>query len=325
MKRQLLIIGFAIILSITFSCKKEPPKPIWSTFTKSDGLASDTITCITADAHGNVWFGHENSKISKFDGKNWTKYTKYTDYPRRVNSIAIDALDNIWIAVTDWVSKFDGTNWTTCISLRDSTLSPIYDIRYVLSVKDVEVDNQNNIWVSICSYGLLKFDGSNWTTFFSDGYRLSFQNVWSMAVDSKNNIWFASQDGTTRFDGTHWFTYNSDLAFINSIAIDSHDNVWFGTNGGGLIKFDGTNTTVFTMLDGLPSNLVGYIGIDKQDTKWITTGYGSTGIWKFNGKNWILLTTLDGLVDNNITSFAVDSKGDKWFGTNRGVTRLHDN
>jgi ligand-binding sensor domain-containing protein len=59
--------------------------------------------------------------------------------------------------------------------------------------------------------------------------------VWTIAVDSKNNIWMNScrfrQGGLVKYDGTEWTVYtpnNSRLPvnMIHGIAIDKSDNVW---------------------------------------------------------------------------------------------------
>ena len=62
---------------------------------------------------------------------------------------------------------------------------------------------------------------------------------------------------------------------VNAIAIDGQGNKWIGTNGGGLVKFDGVNWTVYnTWNSGLPDNNVRSIVIDRLGNKWIGTNGG---------------------------------------------------
>jgi ligand-binding sensor domain-containing protein len=84
----------------------------WTTYTTSDGLASNMVYAITIDSQGNKWFGTKGGKftpgtgISKFDGTNWTTYTTEDGLADNwVTSIAIDAQNNIWFGTDGGVSK----------------------------------------------------------------------------------------------------------------------------------------------------------------------------------------------------------------------------
>ena len=66
--------GFVIlIVTITFSCKKETRSPGWTIYTDSNGLSSNTVSSIAIDSQNNKWFG-TTTGVSKFDGKNWFNY-----------------------------------------------------------------------------------------------------------------------------------------------------------------------------------------------------------------------------------------------------------
>ena len=83
--------------------------------------------------------------------------------------------------------------------------------------------------------GIMKYDGTNFTLYNSTNTPIPEDFVYSIAIDSKDNIWFTScrfrEGGIVKYDGTDWNVFtpeNSDLPvnMVQSIAIDQNDNVW---------------------------------------------------------------------------------------------------
>src|SRR5690349_20777478 len=67
---------------------------------------------------------------------------------------------------------------------------------------------------------------------------------------------------------------------ISSIVEDDNGYLWMATHGGGLTRFDGQEFKVYTTLDGLLSNIVLNITIDKKKNLWIVH---PRGITRFDG------------------------------------------
>ena len=117
-------------------------------------------------------------------------------------------------------------------------------------------------------------------------------------------------------------TENSVLAgnYINAILKDSTGILWFGTDNG-VSKFDGTNWTTYTKTDGLSVNNVRSIATDKYGNMWFGTWLG--GVTKFDGTTWKTYTTSDGLAGNSVMCISSDDEGNMWFGTwLDGVSKL---
>ena len=208
-----------------------------------------------------------------------------------------------------------------------------------------------NKWFA--GWGVLKFDGTNWTTYFTSNGLVN-NTVHAIAIDVSGNKWFGTDSGVSELSGSTWtnYTVNSTSNGLSNnqvycIAIDASGNKWFGTNGG-VSKFDGSNWTKFTTSNGLVNNYVYAIAIDISGNKWFGTNGGVSkfdgtnwttytapggvvsiaidaqgnkwfgtwsGVSKFDGLNWITYSTSNGLSDNNIRSIAIDAKGNKWIGT----------
>lgn len=67
---------------------------------------------------------------------------------------------------------------------------------------------------------------------------------------------------------------------VRALIEDKNGYVWVGTEGGGLARFDGSSFRVYTTLDGLQSNIVWHLMLDRHDNLWIVH---PRGITKFNG------------------------------------------
>jgi len=69
---------------------------------------------------------------------------------------------------------------------------------------------------------------------------LSNSNVFSITQDHQGFIWFATEDGLNRFDGSNFVTYRHHINdshsiadnFIRKIFIDSENTLWIGTRNG---------------------------------------------------------------------------------------------
>jgi len=84
-------------------------------------------------------------------------------------------------------------------------------------------------------------------------YRLSFEhyritdglsqsNVTCIVEDSQNQLWFGTQEGLNRFDGTSFDPFNRENApaiknaYFFDATKDANDDLWFGTRNG-LLKY----------------------------------------------------------------------------------------
>jgi len=134
-------------------------------------------------------------------------------------------------------------------------------------------------------------------------------------------MWFGTDNGVSRFDGT-WRAYTTadGLASnaVNAVFQTQDGAIWFGTSGGAT-RLDGTRWRSFTRADGLADNTVNTVFQAQDGAIWFGTNGGAT---RFDGTNWKTLTKTDGLADNAV--FAIFQAQDQaiWFGTGDGVSRF---
>ncbi len=80
--------------------------------------------------------------------------------------------------------------------------------------------------------------------------------------------------------------------------------------------------TSFTTEQGLASNFVRSITVDKAGNLWFCTDGG--GVSRYDGKAFTSFSTAHGLPDNFIYSIAEDKSGKLWFGTLNGGVCSYD-
>jgi len=101
--------------------------------------------------------------------------------------------------------------------------------------------------------------------------------VYSIAVDQQGAVWFGTQTGVSKYDGTVFKSYYHSDGLVDErvycVAIDG-STIWFGTHNG-VSKFDGFTTWKnYTTADGLPDNEITAMIVDADGEKWFGTYYG---------------------------------------------------
>ena len=161
--------------------------------------------------------------------------------------------------------------------------------------------------------------------------------VFSIVQDKRGFIWFATEDGLNRYDGSQIKTYTPDSEnpeksisnnFIYSIFEDSIGNLWIGTRGGGLNKFDYEKEEFTHYLhdpqnnNTISNNNIYTIFEDSLNNLWIGT-YGG-GLNKFDYEKEEFTHYLydpqndNSLSSNEIRAITEDSSGNLWIGTDNG-------
>lgn len=277
------------------------------------GLSSNLINSIAIDADGTKWIGIYGG-LTSFDDKNWISYYNDSACKGDIWIIKINESGNLWIGA-QWtegddtygyyLEYFNGNECTIYIDtswrwINDITIDTKGDLWYIsrghffgaqLSKYDGETwttysipfshsldcDQEGNIWIGTTDIGVLKFDGDTmWTSYtIEDG--LVGNGVITIAIDSKDNKWFGTWSGVSRFDGTNWTNYNIEDGLADSIVydieVDDQDIVWFGT-ANGLSRFEGTSWTTYSTEDGLISNKINCLAVDNEGSIWIGTNEG---------------------------------------------------
>tara|TARA_B110000438_G_C15786394_1_gene638624 strand:- start:300 stop:1526 length:1227 start_codon:yes stop_codon:yes gene_type:complete len=139
-------------------------------------------------------------------------------------------------------------------------------------------------------------------------------------IDANDNVWMATQNGISKFDGTNWESYTTTSHpglidnNISSICVMSNGDIWAGSDIG-VSKFNGSQWISFTELDGLGDNRVFHISQSSDGRIW----FGEyDGITIYDGSNWISYNMSDGLPFGGIYYSTFETNGDAWLASDLG-------
>jgi signal transduction histidine kinase/ligand-binding sensor domain-containing protein/DNA-binding response OmpR family regulator len=186
-------------------------------------------------------------------------------------------------------------------------------------------------------------------TRYSDKDGLVHNFVTCITQDEKGFLWFATEDGFSRFDGYAFKNYERNIDDPNSISddailsmcADTGGVLWFGTDAGGINRFDSKTETYTTFRAGqntqkdLSSDRIKKIFIDSRNHIWVGTDTGlnrmvlnsdrcsqeKCRLDRFGfGESY---STYRRIADNNVNDIIEDKNGDIWIATSNGLSRGH--
>ena len=161
----------------------------------------------------------------------------------------------------------------------------------------------------------------NWMTYDKDNAGFASNVITSLLLRKDSTLWAGGNDGTLAYfrDSTWSLQAISIQSHITVLAEDSSGGLWIGTRDG-VINKNGNNETVYTVSDGLGSNIVTQILVDKDNNVWVGTYNGLTCFTK--GDLWQTFQRPCGIAGNTITSLCQNRDGILWIGTERGISTL---
>lgn len=150
----------------------------------------------------------------------------------------------------------------------------------LVSLSDIEITSDGNIWVSGSGDGAFYYDPSidHWTAYgTADG--LISMSVTSVTIGEDGVIWFGTQEGISYFNGSRWgnLTESDGLLdnVVRDIAVASDGTIWIAAFRG-LSHYDPrTRKWIhFEDSDGLPLLNSQNITISPDESIWISTHAG---------------------------------------------------
>lgn len=214
----------------------------WTVFNSNNSpMPGSQVYSITISPDGTVWAYLQNSHLIKFDGLDWEIFTPPFEGMTNLSSIQADHEGNLYAGGWSFpfsqnkatLLKYDGINWQRYdYTFANSMLSP-----YIIS--SITIDEENNVYMSIQTDGLLVFDGTSFLRIPAP----YAQNVYDMAIDSSGILWMANYTiGLFSFDGEsfeRFHKHNSGLSsdYVTSVVIDEFGEVWVGNEQTGVDVF----------------------------------------------------------------------------------------
>jgi ligand-binding sensor domain-containing protein/serine phosphatase RsbU (regulator of sigma subunit) len=294
-------------------------------FTSRDSLAPGGVKSITEDSLGNIWMGHLNGGISRYNG-------------RIFDQVAFDSI-RLTGDVTS-IAQIKDKIWFT--SATDGAIQadfPVKNIKHIKAKlytgKDGLSDQvfgsstyRDGTFICVTDVGLRRYDQEE-DKF--ENYRMphmtTYFSTFCLHEDRTGSIWFGTYNGgvykyimsESRMVYYDLIRMGVESNAVSCITEDSRGRIWIGTWGGGIAVFDGDNFRKFNSDNGLKASKIYKIIEDVEGN--ILIADQDNGLTIFKGDAFITYNEKEILPDPNVNAIYQDKTGVVWFGTNAGISR----
>jgi len=268
--------------------------PGWTTHTVADGLLSNDIRYLDADAQGRLTAGfHLYSRksgtfVQCFDGR-WTQPDMISEASGSVSAGTVGHDGAIWTASWGKLRRITEDGTTILVMSQSRTRESMAIGKAILqpnpaansniagyTVYDMSTDHTGNIWVATDNgVSVLDPEGQvleHMTT--EDG--LPGNEVLCMAWQDGSVLWVGTDKGCASYQNGTWRAYPEVTeGIVMSIATDSKGNVYLGTYRRGVIVYDGQDARrLDTYNSRLPHNMITALLCGRESRLWVGTGDG---------------------------------------------------
>lgn len=235
------------------------------------------IHSILQDKNGNIWINVNNGLIKFYFNKAGQKWQSKR-YPL--------ALINSKTDITSLYEDKFGNIWIGTMGKGVFIIDPRTDKNRHLTEDNLLVDGSvlsitgkgEELWISSLGGAVHCNLGDENKNIFLPYTFINFKNVssigsnyiYSIFVDSKNRVWFATDGkGITVFENGRFKTYNQTNGIkslvIYNICEDKNGNIWFSALNNGLYKYDGKKFINISLQQGLNDETITALSTDKEN------------------------------------------------------------
>lgn len=270
--------------------------------------SSDSVKCLRFTHAGVLWVGASDGLYRLDNGSFLAAIPNLS-----ISSVEEAANGHLLVAGSRGFYEWDGLRAIQHADIPDRLGVPAPKINQVFE------DHTGTIWFSSAAGVAREVAGSvQQLQPYGVGKAPEARRVYE---DRQGNIWVVMVNGLFRATAGGLEPVTAGLQPI-SVTTDSDGNLWVGTNGQGLVRFKHRSVWMFTMADGLPSDVPAAVLAGSDGKLWVGSNCG--GLSWFDGRRFQTLSEKEGLVNSCVSSLAEDANRDLWIGTyGGGVFRLH--
>jgi len=163
----------------------------------------------------------------------------------------------------------------------------------------------------------------DYTSYKTSNSGIASNNINDIKVDGSGNLWLATDNALTTYNGNTFTNYTTDnsgieLGALRKIAIDGLNRKWITTAQNGLIMYNGATWINYRMDNsGIPSNVINDIAVDASNNVWLAT---YSGLAKFNGTTWTVYNANNSPIAGSAVN-SVATIGNTIYLTNESILR----
>lgn len=311
--------------------------------------AAAIILCQLIDPTGTLWLGTNGGGLLRYDGKSPQAFSLTQGLPSpTVNALHFDTQGVLWVGTSKGLVRFlkgrfdrhvlTDSVWSICKATDSGLLVatfgsglvhvdeagvklieglPSRDARTVFRTRD------GTTWASVPGHGVYYTRQNQWVQLAPANKTLL--DVWSMVEDPEGNLWIAAgAGGLSRWDGKQLETLSESSglahAYVLHLLLDAEGNLWAGARSG-LTRLRNDKLTVFTIAEGLTSNMLGPM-LELEPGRWLV-GTQRSGAAYWNRKDY-RATAIPPLKDHKVFAIHRDPAARIWLGTDHGLARIEN-
>ena len=272
---------------------------IFTTYTTAEGLPSNQIGQVAADASGNVLIEVGGALLQWKDGA-FTPYTPATDTPFK-GSPHLTRTGVIWYRDGSTLRKVESGRVT-------ATVKTDFDVRIFYE------DRAGRLWLGARDDRLFTYEAGELKEYSErEGYSQFPPSA--IGEDRQGSVWFGTNGkGLFQFADGHFTRYTTQDGLVGNmvryIYQDRESTLWVGTESG-LSRLTKRVVNAYSSQHGLASDNVYPIYEDRQGNIWIGSWYGLT---RYADGVFTNVSQRYGVADTQITSLMEDNAGGLWIG-----------
>ena len=235
---------------------------------------SRSITSITEDYEGNLWFTSSNQGVMKVVRSPFVDITGIVGLDRVVTNTTYIYQEDLYIGTDAGLQLLD-KNYTP----KENVLTELLD---GVRIRSIKADSAGNLWLCTYTnsddYGLICYHGDGTYQIFNEESGMVSNKIRTLTELSDGTIAVASSGGVNLIkDGSIIKTYDEKDGVTNteilSICEGENGSIYFGSDGGGIYIADDSGLRCLGFDDGLNSQVILQLHKDPQrDVYWILTG-----------------------------------------------------
>lgn len=256
-KRLCLSLLFSLVIHLgVFSVNRN--------YQVGDGLSYNSVWSLHFDSKGFLWIGTKDG-LNRFDGRDFKVYQRQLDDDSSLGNNFVRDIEE-----TSDGRLLIGTNNGLYLFNRkmDSFVHVVLDMAAANQpvINSILEDYAGSIWVGTHGKGLYRLDDKLQVVEHfvkkSKTCGLPSDFIWTMNIDSHNNLWLGTAGSGICLWNAHTRSFNSFSSWkgltligqtVYSILPDKDGTLWIGTASSGLIHFSPASNTITRCLGTYPN------------------------------------------------------------------------
>jgi diguanylate cyclase (GGDEF)-like protein len=334
------------ILALVTSTNLIAQRYTFRQYGSQEGLTNLSVNCLFQDRTGYLWVGTDNG-LFRYDGSSFRSFSHAEGLPNsEIRGLAESPDGALWVATQGGVARSIG-NQFKAVDLGEQgrvqkiafdRLGRVY-VEHISGVIRGVPDGAGSYRFSTVVRGMVRGlfvngedvwfsrEGDLWFLKGEESKRIGSPaglpvDQWdTVTQDSLGNLWTRSPTqlyelphGQTRFlNRSEGVPHTTD----SRLFADPFGRLYVSSNAGVVILY-GANRTYFDPQHGLPSDNVGPILLDRQESLWLGM-LGGGLVRRLGHGEWTSWKKEDGLLNNSVWAVLHDGAGRLWVGTSGGL------